>query len=97
VIQNNYSDALNQVAELMKKNSNYTLEIEGHTDNTGDPAKNMDLSQRRANTIKKYLVTKGIDEKRITSTGFGDTRPLVTNDSEENKSKNRRVEFKVNR
>jgi outer membrane protein OmpA-like peptidoglycan-associated protein len=97
VIQNNYSDALNQVAELMKKNSNYTLEIEGHTDNTGDTAKNMDLSQRRANTIKKYLVTKGIDEKRITSTGFGDTRPLVTNDSEENKAKNRRVEFKVNR
>lgn len=97
VIQNNYSDALNQVAELMKKNPNYTLEIEGHTDNTGDAAKNMDLSQRRANTIKKYLVTKGIDEKRLTAQGFGDTRPLVPNDSEENKAKNRRVEFKVNR
>ncbi len=81
----------------MKKNPNYTLEIEGHTDNTGDAAKNMDLSQRRANTIKKYLVTKGIDEKRLTAQGFGDTRPLVPNDSEENKAKNRRVEFKVNR
>jgi outer membrane protein OmpA-like peptidoglycan-associated protein len=97
VIQNNYSDALNQVAELMKKNPNYTLEIAGHTDNTGDAAKNMDLSQRRANTIKKYLETKGIDEKRLTAQGFGDTRPLVPNDSEENKAKNRRVEFKVNR
>ncbi len=97
VIQNNYSDALNQVAELMKKNPNYTLEIAGHTDNTGDAAKNMDLSQRRANTIKKYLVIKGIDEKRLTAQGFGDTRPLVPNDTEENKAKNRRVEFKVNR
>lgn len=96
VIQNNYSGALNQVAELMKKNPNYTLEIEGHTDNAGDAANNMDLSQRRANTIKKYLVTKGIDEKRLTAQGFGDTRPLVPNDSEENKAKNRRVEFKVN-
>jgi OOP family OmpA-OmpF porin len=97
VIQNNYSVALDQVAELMKKNPNYTLEIEGHTDNTGDASKNMDLSQRRANTIKKYLVTKGIDEKRLTAQGFGDSRPLVVNDSEENKAKNRRVEFKVNR
>ena len=65
--------------------------------NTGDAAKNMDLSQRRGNTIKKYLVTKGIDENRLKTQGFGDTRPLVANDSEENKAKNRRVEFKVNR
>lgn len=78
-------------------NSNKTLrgELSGHTDNVGDKKMNMTLSQNRAKAVYDYLVAAGIDAKRLTYKGYGDTRPKVKNDSDENRAINRRTEFKV--
>ena len=69
------------------------IEVAGHTDNTGDPAANMSLSQARAASVVKYLTDRGISEGRLRARGYGDTKPLVPNDSDENRAKNRRTEF----
>jgi len=79
----------------MQENASYKLEINGHTDNKGDAVKNKELSQKRADAVKKYITTKGISENRMTANGFGDTQPIADNKTEEGKAKNRRVEFKV--
>lgn len=86
---------LDKVAEVLTKNPNYNVEINGHTDNVGTPEFNMQLSKDRAATVKKYLIKKGISESRMTTNGFGDTMPKASNDTEEGKSRNRRVEFIV--
>lgn len=87
---------LNQVVAVMNENPEYLLSIYGHTDNKGDDKMNMELSQRRAESVKKYLLDKGIPENRIVeSKGFGETMPVATNDTAEGRAKNRRVEFKV--
>ena len=71
------------------------LEISGHTDNTGSKAHNLKLSQGRADAVKTMLVSKyGIDAKRLTAKGYGDTKPVVPNTSDANKAKNRRVELR---
>ncbi|HLK97788.1 MAG TPA: OmpA family protein, partial [Hymenobacter sp.] len=67
----------------------------GHTDNQGDPALNLKLSQDRVNEVKKYLVQKGVNSARISTEGFGDTKPLASNDKEETRKLNRRVEFRI--
>ncbi|WP_254245274.1 OmpA family protein [Hymenobacter sp. BRD67] len=69
--------------------------IGGHTDNQGDPALNLKLSEDRVNEVKKYLVSKGIDAKRLTTQGFGGTEPIASNDQEETRRFNRRVEFTI--
>ena len=71
------------------------IKLEGHTDNQGDPALNLKLSQDRVNEVKKYLVSKGIATSRITTEGFGDTKPLGSNEEEATRKLNRRVEFRV--
>ncbi|MCL2328663.1 MAG: OmpA family protein [Bacteroidetes bacterium] len=86
---------LNNVVQIMAENPNYNLEINGHTDNVGKPDMNQDLSERRAASVKRYLVNNGISESRLTTAGFGDTRPVVPNTTVENKALNRRVEFIV--
>lgn len=86
---------LDKLADTLLKAKNWTLEIQGHTDDKGSDEFNMKLSQSRANEVKKYLVSKGILAETITATGFGESKPLVPNDSDENRSKNRRVEFKI--
>ena len=86
---------LDQIVQVMKENPDYLLEIGGHSDNSGNPESNLLLSQQRANSVKNYLVNKGVSENRITAKGFGDTRPLVPNTTAANKAKNRRVEFVV--
>jgi len=70
------------------------VEISGHTDNVGKKASNVKLSQRRADSVKDWLVSKGVDPKRITTKGYGPDQPVVPNDTDENKRKNRRIEFK---
>lgn len=69
--------------------------IGGHTDNQGDPALNLKLSEDRVNEVKKYLVSKGIDAKRLTTQGFGGTQPIANNEQEETRRFNRRVEFTI--
>lgn len=85
-------DQLRQMAELMKTYPDTTAVIEGHTDNRGSAARNLNISQRRAQSIKKYFTNNfGISQERITAEGFGDTRPIASNDTPEGRSKNRRV------
>jgi len=84
---------LNNAVLIMKKNPDLTVEIDGHTDNTGTAAYNMTLSEKRAEAIKDHLVTRGIDPKRITTKGFGFTKPAASNDTKAGRAKNRRVEF----
>jgi outer membrane protein OmpA-like peptidoglycan-associated protein len=86
--------ALAPVGELLKNDASLKLEIQGHTDNVGAPAANLKLSQDRAAAVKAYLVqTLGADASRLTTAGFGDTRPLGDNRTEEGRTQNRRVEL----
>ncbi|MFO0760446.1 MAG: OmpA family protein [Byssovorax sp.] len=71
------------------------VSIEGHTDNQGKPDYNQKLSEDRASSVMAYLVKKGIDPGRLTSKGFGLTKPIATNDTDEGRQRNRRVEFKI--
>jgi hypothetical protein len=84
---------LDELASVLLKAKNWTIKIVGHTDNQGSDAYNMDLSLRRANSVKRYLVGKGVVETSITTEGKGESMPLVPNDTKENRATNRRVEF----
>lgn len=86
---------LDQIKQVLTDNPTYLIEVRGHTDNVGKPELNLALSDKRAASVKDYLVSKGIDPKRITSKGFGDTRPVAPNKTAAGKAKNRRVEFTV--
>lgn len=69
------------------------IEIEGNTDNTGDSASNLRLSQQRAGAVRDYLVQRGVDASTLTTKGNGDTKPVASNDTEEARFRNRRIEF----
>ena len=91
-------DLLDAVAKILSQTMSLSrLTIEGHTDTTGEPAANQPLSEERARAVKKYLESKGVDPQRLESRGFGSSQPVDTNDTEEGRAKNRRVEFKVTR
>ena len=84
---------LNMIVQVMKSNPDLKFEVDGHTDNTGTAAHNLTLSQQRADAVKTQLITMGIDASRLTSKGFGDTKPMADNATLEGKANNRRVEF----
>jgi outer membrane protein OmpA-like peptidoglycan-associated protein len=85
---------LDQIGALLKSDAALRLEIQGHTDNVGAPTANLTLSQQRAETVKPYLVdTHAIAAARLTTAGFGDTKPVADNSTEEGRAKNRRVEL----
>ena len=87
---------LDQVALVMRANSKIKrFRIEGHTDNLGDREFNVDLAERRAWSVRTYLIDKGIDESRLFPKGFGSTRPVAKNTTEAGRAQNRRVEFHV--
>ncbi len=86
---------LYRIAKTMNKYPDYKLDIIGHTDNQGEPASNMTLSIDRAKSCLDYLITQGVDEERINSKGYGENRPIESNETEEGRSKNRRVEFNL--
>jgi outer membrane protein OmpA-like peptidoglycan-associated protein len=87
--------ALNDLAEVMNFKPKMKIEIGGHTDNVGDEKSNELLSLNRANSIKQYLVKKGIKAERIVTKGYGKTEPIADNDSAEGRQKNRRTEVKI--
>ncbi len=87
--------ALNNLDDVLKLKNTMVVEIQGHTDNVGKPEDNMKLSQQRAEAVKAFLVSKGIDTKRVTAKGYGDTSPVENNATESGKAKNRRTSLKV--
>ena len=84
---------LNMIAQVMRANPALKFEIDGHTDNTGTPDHNLTLSQQRADAVREQLIAMGIDGSRLTSKGFGDSKPMADNGTLEGKANNRRVEF----
>jgi outer membrane protein OmpA-like peptidoglycan-associated protein len=87
---------LNKLEKMMRENPQIRIEISGHTDNYGHWKYNHTLSQKRAEAVKDYLTKKGIDTRRVMAIGYGESRPLASNDDEEDgRALNRRVEFKV--
>lgn len=86
---------LNRLVAIIQKHSNFSLEISGHTDDVGTDENNKSLSDKRANAVLKYLTSKGVSANRVVAVGYGESKPLVPNDSEYNRSLNRRVEFTV--
>ncbi|MEI6123192.1 MAG: OmpA family protein [Bacteroidota bacterium] len=86
---------LNRLVELLKKNTRMKIEIGGHTDNKGTATYNQALSENRAKSVYEYLVNKGIDKIRLSYKGYGMTKPIDTNETDEGRANNRRTEFKV--
>ncbi len=86
---------LDRFVAFLKVNKKITVEIAAHTDNVGDKAKNLELSQKRAQKVVDYCVSKGIKGDRMTAKGYGQAQPVAFNGDEDGRAMNRRVEFKV--
>lgn len=86
---------LNLVVEVMNDNPDIKILLKGHTDNTGDPVKNVQLSEARVKTVKEYIIAQGISPYRVSGKGYGGNQPIYSNETEETRKLNRRVEFEV--
>ncbi len=86
---------LNKVVDFLKQNGNVAVEISGHTDSKGSDEYNLNLSQGRSQAVVDYLIGQGIDTARLQAHGYGETKPIDTNDTEVGRSNNRRVEFTI--
>ena len=94
-IKANSYEMLNQLADYLKNRSDLKIEIAGHTDNVGNEDANMILSQKRAEAVKNYLIKKGVPASRLTSKGYGESRPLETNETAQGRQQNRRTEIYI--
>ncbi len=86
---------LNQVADILKEAPDAQIEVQGHTDNLGQTALNMELSQHRADAVRAYLISQGVEAARLTAVGYGPTRPVATNSTRQGRITNRRVVFSL--
>lgn len=86
---------LDNAAKVMNDNPSIKVNIEGHTDSVGSDAYNQGLSERRSSAVVSYLVSKGIDGSRLMSAGYGESRPVASNDTDEGRAQNRRVDLTV--
>lgn len=86
---------LKKILRFLNENPSVRIEISGHTDNTGSAAYNVQLSEKRAQSVNNYLVSQGISQSRLTPKGYGSQQPIASNDTEEGRQKNRRIEFKI--
>jgi outer membrane protein OmpA-like peptidoglycan-associated protein len=86
---------LDRFVSFLKVNKKIKVEIAAHTDNVGDDARNMELSERRAKKIVDYCISKGIKKERLIAKGYGETQPIAFNVDEEGRAMNRRIEFKI--
>lgn len=91
-IKSESEPVLTEIVSLLTNNASLKLSVEGHTDSAGNAKFNETLSQKRADSVKKWLVGKGVDAKRLQTKGWGDTKP-VADRTEDGKAKNRRVEL----
>lgn len=88
-------DELERVSQVLNQYPETTIQIAGHTDNTGSEEYNQRLSERRANAVKNGLVQMGVDLVRMTAVGYGETRPIASNNTEAGRQMNRRVEIRI--
>lgn len=88
---------LQRIAEPLKGDDRIRVTVEGHTDNTGNPEKNMEISEKRAEAVREYLVSVGVSADRIMATGKGDAEPVATNKTAAGRQQNRRVELVITR
>lgn len=95
VIKQSSNPILENVLGIMERNNAYHLKIEGHTDSQGNDDMNLELSKKRAKAVLDYLVSNGIDASRLSSTGFGETRPVADNGTAAGRADNRRVELTI--
>ncbi len=86
---------LNKVVDFLKQNSTVEIEISGHTDNKGSDGYNENLSQGRSEAVVSYIISQGIDSFRLTAHGYGESKPIDSNDTDEGRANNRRVEFTI--
>ncbi len=86
---------LDKLVQLLLENPSLKIEISGHTDNVGKPADNLTLSNNRAKAVVTYLLSKNIPVARLVAKGYGETKPVADNKTEEGKALNRRTEMKV--
>lgn len=86
---------LDRLIELMNSVPSLKIELSGHTDNIGNDEFNQNLSQRRADAVRAYLITRGVEKARVTAVGYGETRPVDNNDTKEGRANNRRTEFEI--
>lgn len=94
-IKDESKQELEKLIDFLSKNNSIRIEISGHTDNVGDFKHNMVLSENRAKSVCDFLTNNGIEKSRLTYKGFGDTQPIKQNNTDENRAKNRRTEFKI--
>jgi outer membrane protein OmpA-like peptidoglycan-associated protein len=87
--------SLEELAQVLNKKATWKLQISGHTDNVGDEQANLILSKKRAESLKNYLIAKGIDGNRLITEYFGETKPIADNTTDLGRQKNRRVEMKI--
>lgn len=95
ILADSSRSALEAVAESLKAQPGTRIEIGGHTDNIGNDAYNNVLSQERAEAVRQFLIARGVDGDRLVAMGYGEFKPITSNDTEEGRAQNRRVEFKV--
>ncbi|HPB95759.1 MAG TPA: OmpA family protein, partial [Polyangiaceae bacterium] len=96
VIKGDSTSLMQEIADVIARNPSIKLvEVQGHTDNTGTREHNQELSERRANAVKDWLVANGIEASRLEATGYGQTRPIAPNVTAANRAKNRRVQFVI--
>lgn len=94
ILQSSFN-SLNKLAKWLKENSQFNLDLIGHTDSQGSESYNLKLSQNRAKAVKQYLENQGVGATRILSSGKGESEPIASNDTAEGRTKNRRVEFTI--
>ena len=95
IIKTGALDGLTQVADVLNRYPETTIIVKGYTDSTGTEAYNQELSERRANSVRNFLISKAVDPTRVTAIGFGEQFPIAGNDTEAGRQQNRRVELEI--
>lgn len=95
VIKKSSNTILKQIAQVFIENPTYQVEIQGHTDNVGKADFNLQLSEKRANAVREFLINEGVEAERMKAVGYGDTKPIASNKSSKGRAENRRVEFVI--
>lgn len=95
VINSKSFPGLDEVVVMMKDNTKLEIQLEGHTDNQGNPKANLELSQDRVDNVKKYIVSKGIAKDRVKTKAFGGTKPILNANTPDARNLNRRVEMRI--